>query len=426
MTILSTITTYLPDFIINVILPETFRWVVFLAIIWVPAVLVEYAWEKWLEYVRAANAAKSKKVLLEIKLPRETFKSPKAMELVLNTLHVPSDGTWYKQYWEGGSRPQYSLEIVSIEGSVKFMIWLEDSRKAHLMAALYSQYPGIEIHEREDYAMKVDFDPKQTKVWAVNMKLTKPDPYPIKTYVDYGLDKDPKEEFKVDPLVPGLEWLGSVGKDQQVWIQIIIRAHKKEKKHHRLFSKEQDAWKEEAEKIISEDLLKRDPKTKAAALVDDEGGTLKAVLSEGEKEVIAALGRSLSKPAFDVGIRAVYLSTKPEAFIKGFGPGGVSGMFKHFNTENLNGIVPNGDSWMGSISFPWQDYKDIRLNKFSKAALQAYRRRGFFFAPYYSKPFVLNTEELATVYHFPGSVAGVPSLDRIPSKRAEAPANLPV
>ena len=59
-------------------------------------------------------------------------------------------------------------------------------------------------------------------------------------------------------------------------------------------------------------------------------------------------------------------------------------------------------------------------------AITAYRRRGYFHAPYYSKPLILNTEELATVYHFPGSVAGTPTIERIPSKRAEAPSNLPI
>jgi hypothetical protein len=40
-------------------------------------------------------------------------------------------------------------------------------------------------------------------------------------------------------------------------------------------------------------------------------------------------------------------------------------------------------------------------------------------------PSVMTTEELATIYHFPGKVATTPTLGRIPSKRAEAPANLP-
>jgi hypothetical protein len=40
--------------------------------------------------------------------------------------------------------------------------------------------------------------------------------------------------------------------------------------------------------------------------------------------------------------------------------------------------------------------------------------------------FILNTEELATLYHFPGQVAATPSFKRISSTKAEAPTNLPI
>jgi hypothetical protein len=39
---------------------------------------------------------------------------------------------------------------------------------------------------------------------------------------------------------------------------------------------------------------------------------------------------------------------------------------------------------------------------------------------------VLNAEELATMYHFPGSVASTPGIERVASKKAEAPINLPL
>jgi hypothetical protein len=421
----SNILQFIPEFLLGTVIPEVFNWIVFLSVIWVPIVLAEVAWETWITYVRTDWYSKIKKVVLEVKLPRETLKSPAAMELVLNSIHNSSDGNWYKMYWDGEFRPYYSLELVSIEGQVKFMIWTEDRRKGGIMSALYSQYPGIEIHEREDYAEKVQFDPKNTKIWSADMKLTKPDAYPIKTYVDWGLDRDPKEEFKVDPLVPVLEWLGTVGPHQQVWIQFIVRAHKEEKKHHLFLSDKEDSWKKSAQEVVNE-IMMRDPESKAVMAEDKSGKQVRPVMSEDEKEIITAISRSISKPPFDVGIRALYIATKKEAFNPPFGTGGIISSFKQFSSQNLNGIVPNGDTWTAQFSFPWQDYKSIRKNYYSKAVLEAYRTRGFFYAPYYSKPMVLNTEELATMFHFPGSVAAVPTLERIPSKRADAPANLPI
>ncbi|OHB13689.1 MAG: hypothetical protein A2Y49_02110 [Candidatus Zambryskibacteria bacterium RIFCSPLOWO2_12_39_8] len=58
--------------------------------------------------------------------------------------------------------------------------------------------------------------------------------------------------------------------------------------------------------------------------------------------------------------------------------------------------------------------------------LDAYKRREYFFKPYKRKHFVLNTEELATLFHFPGQVSTTPTFTRIESKKAEAPANLPI
>ena len=40
--------------------------------------------------------------------------------------------------------------------------------------------------------------------------------------------------------------------------------------------------------------------------------------------------------------------------------------------------------------------------------------------------FILNTEELATIYHFPGQTASSPALKRIASTKAEPPVNLPL
>ena len=51
----------------------------------------------------------------------------------------------------------------------------------------------------------------------------------------------------------------------------------------------------------------------------------------------------------------------------------------------------------------------MRRNRFGRLALMAYKRRSFFYTPFKTKPIVLNTEELATIYHFPGSmVAATP------------------
>ena len=399
---------------------------IFISPIILAFVLFTLFWKLWINYIRSDFIFSLKYTLLEIRLPKEMLKSPLSMELVMNALHNTADGNNYSKFWKGEKRPTYSLELISVEGVVKFIIRTEDRRKQGILAALYSQFPGVEIHEIDDYTRGVHFDPKESKLWGIDFELTQPDPYPIKTYVDYGLDKDPKEEFKVDPMTPMIEFLGSVGANQQVWIQIIIRAHTKEQRKPGHLWKKTDAYKDEAIKTINE-IMKRDPKSKTSNVIDEETGrTGVPIVTKGETELVSAIERNMGKFAFDVGIRAIYIGKK-EFFDKVSGAGGVVSSFKHFSTENFNGFKPNGRKWSLKFSgVPWEDYKNIRQNKQCQLILDAYKRRSYFYDPYISKPLILSTEELATIFHFPGQVAGTPNLNRIPSKKSQAPSNLPI
>jgi hypothetical protein len=49
-----------------------------------------------------------------------------------------------------------------------------------------------------------------------------------------------------------------------------------------------------------------------------------------------------------------------------------------------------------------------------------------FFPSNKPKLFVLSTEELATIFHFPGMVSEAPSFKRVESKIAKPPSNLPI
>jgi hypothetical protein len=379
----------------------------------------------WVNYVQSKNFLKTKVVLLDIKLPKETIKSPLAMELFLTSLHqTGGEGSWYDKYWHGKTRPWYSLEMVSIEGQIRFYIWTREGQRAFTESSLYAQFPGIEINKVDDYTKSVRFDPKEMNMFACEFKLVKDDSYPIKTYVDYGLDKDPDEEYKVDPLAPLIEFLGSVGFNQQVWIQIIVRAHKKEQPKPGHWWKKTDAWKDRAEAEVNK-IMQRDPKTKVVGKKDAVSGrVIPPTLSKGEQETLAAIERSLTKISFDVGIRALYIAKKD--FFDGANIGGIFGSFKQFSSESLNGFRPNDDKYSRIFSYPWQDWRNIRYNGQMAMALEAYKRRMFFYNPFIGTPFVLNSEELATIFHFPGQVAAAPNLYRVPSKKGQAPSNLPI
>lgn len=412
----------------NAVLGDVVQIVIAVFPIILAVILYNIFWPLWVDYVQSAWIASLKYAVLDIRLPKEMLKSPLAMEVLVNALHNTADGNNFAKFWKGEKRPSYSLEIVSVEGNIKFIMRTEDRRKAGLMSAIYSQFPEVEIQEIPDYTLGVQFDPKETKLYGEEFVFTNPnkvDSYPLKTYVDYGLNKDPKEEFKVDPLTPLLEFMGNMGMNQQVWIQYVIRAHIKEDTASGSFFKKTDGWRDRAKKEIDKIMI-RDPKTKVAGMKDEKTGFTKLPsLSDGETEMVKAIERRMSKQAFDVGIRAIYLAKK-EVFDKPNGIGGIVGGFKHFSSEHLNGLKPAGE-WSAKFKgSPWEDYRNFRQNRTCRLVLEAYKRRSFFYAPFKQGFNVMNGEELATLYHFPGQVSKTPTLTRIPSKKSQSPANLPI
>ncbi len=383
--------------------------------VWLPILLLGMFISIWLKYVRTNAIVKAGGILLEIKLPRDVFKSPAAMEMIITSLFQGGASDYLSTFVKGKYRPWFSLEIVSIEGNVRFFIWTQPRFRQLIESQFYAQYPGVEIYETEDYTKKVFVDPSEMSLVGLTFKLKKPDIYPIKTYIDYGLDKEQEEESKIDPMSSVLEFLGSIKAGEQVWIQILIQAHRKMSvKDDAVFARPD--WTDKAKKEIKK-------KIEDISGGDDEGAGKRAPTS-GEKDVIAALERSLSKLPFEVGIRGFYIARK-DAFDP-IGITGLIGSFRQYGSQSLNEIRIGGGT---GFDYPWQDFRQHRQRAREISLLNAYKLRSFFQIPYkyiMAKPFILTTEEIATIFHLPGKVVGTPTLTKIGSKKSEAPANLPI
>ncbi len=385
------------------------------AYIFLPVFLVYQAIILWVRYVRRKFFASQKYILLEIILPKEVTKSPLGMEIIINHLaQTGGEGTWWDKYVKGKTRPWFSLEIVSIEGNVKFIIWTRAFWKKFIESQIYAQFPDIEIVEIPDYTHSTIFNPTKLTLWGVDFKLNESDALPIKTYINYGLDKNFDDDTSTDPITSLLEFLASVGKGQQIWIQILVRAHKKERFRDGLFAKTD--WKSTAEKMIAE-IIEGGKKRNTSEMSSGILG-----LTKFELEKIEAIQKSQAKVALDCGIRGIYFADKEH--FDAINISGLTSMFKQYSSPSLNGFAPT--RWMAVFSYPWQDFRSIRQNAVRKSILDAYKRRSYFFEPYKTPSFVLNTEALATIFHFPGKVAASPMINRILSKKMSAPTNLPI
>lgn len=412
----------------TVLITNIFDFVITILPIFIPVVLLWLLIKMYIDANRSSFFASQEHVLLEIVPPQDITKSPAGMELFLTALYqTGGEGTWYDKYVLGKVRPWFSLEMVSIGGNVNFYIWTRKGFRRLIESQLYSQFPGIEVTETSDYTMGINYD-GSIELFGAELKLTEADALPIKTYVDYGIDKETEEEFKIDPITPVIETLGSVAPGHQMWIQIIVRAHKKEDIKPGTWNTLQDNWKEGGKEVIKK--IKEDAKVEVG---DGDSKKQQVSMTKGQEKRIEAIERSISKLSFDTGVRMIYLAEK-SVYDSGY-ISAMTGSFKQYNSPDLNSF---GIRWSTSFDYPWQDIGGKKVQVLKDEILEAYKERNYFwrervaFSGIWGKKiidreyFILNIEELATVFHFPGKVASTPSLRRVESKKSTPPANLPI
>jgi hypothetical protein len=126
----------------------------------------------------------------------------------------------------------------------------------------------------------------------------------------------------------------------------------------------------------------------------------KKELSERDKTRVAKAEEKATKLGYRVKIRLVYLGddeTSARLQIQA-----ITGTFKQFNSTNLNG------------------FKMVNAT-FDRSGLDRFENREFF-----DGGFVLNIQELASIWHLPHTNVETPNIVWASSKTAEPPAKLPI
>lgn len=396
--------------------------------VWLPIVLFFLFYEKWMDMVGASFYLNQGRTTLRLRLPQDVFKSPEAMEFVISQIHNTANPDNLMQTYLEGKRPlNFSFEIASIGGEIRFYANVPTKKtKNALESNLYAQYPGIEVIEDPvDYAAEIplDYEKEDFEMMSFHMGKKSDGVLPIKTYIDYGLDKMPKEEEKVDPITPMIEVLASIKPYERVFVQIIAKSFRKDSfKNGQLTVSEGPDWTAGAAETINK-IMNRDGKKKTplGAKDLDEGGQM-AMLTMGERDTIAAIERNMGKYAYNTSIRWIYVTKKGK-----FNGDFINPMIRSFSQYDMIGRNSIGVRWRTDFG-----YKNIipggkrkALDALKKQELKEYRMRIFYPKNGIGGPKIFTTEELATMFHMPGKVALTPTLDRVPSVRGEAPANLP-
>lgn len=382
----------------------------------------------WRLYVQEVQKAGNPPVILEIKIPAQLRRWPQAMEQVFFALHAfrNSASSFKEKWWDGEFTWWYSFEIISVGGDIYFYVWLPQNRRNAFEAALYAQYPDINITQVEDYVSLLPQTYEQLsrqnyELFGNELILEKADVYPIRTYTAF---ESPEEEKSLDPMAALIEALARAKAGEHIWIQVVIRPMTN------------DSWKKRGEQEIRK--LKKEW-TAASVIKTEESKSVMTERTPGETEVIKAIERNIEKPGFETIVRYIYIAPK-EVFDSGGIRRSILAAFNQYASERLNRFKNNTSSW--TLVDPWswpfifaKKRERARKELMYKKYRQRYIRPETFWtrlaesgiSGINAKWYVLNTEELATIYHYPTHlVVTAPFVRSIGARSVGPPAGIAI
>ena len=407
----------------------------------VPAALTYVGIDSWVRFIRNKFWESIEYTHIAINVPEELEKSPMVMEQIfISMFGMQAGGTWSDKFWRGRQQLFLSLEYVGIGGHLRFVIRTPTPLRDFVEAQIYAEYPEAEIVEVEDYTQNLTWEQvdRDYDYFAAELTNTKADPYPIKTYMDFehGLTQQ-----ILDPVSLIAESMVGLNPGENVWIQILVAPAKSDWVDeslalvNKLMKRPDDEAKilpkvPGVDKFLEEftSIISRAPE--ALAKPPESEGPLRAGLEEspeyremfitspGERTTLEAIERSYGKPGFKTKIRFIYAAPKGQSRADSV-VASLFGIFWQFGTQDLNGFMPHKKFWTKIDYFlPKTRTRARGRNLFRNMQARDFVRG--------AKPFILTSEELATVYHFPSIDVQAPQMERIDSRKGAAPANLPV
>lgn len=374
----------------------------------------------------------NKFVLLAIDIPKEHEQTPKAVEGLFSTISgAHANINKVDEYIKGVFQLAFSFEIVSIDGYVQFLVRTPVQYKDVVESAVYSQYPDAEITEVEDYTTwaPVEYPDENYNAWGTEVVLVHDDALPIRTYPAF--EDKVSGEYK-DPLAALLETMSKIHVGEQVWFQIIVRPtgvdwiKKSEAMVYKIAGKKVAPskgnkatqtidWLTNTIDNVGEFIY---PLWQEVKEKKDDMPSMMLHLTPGEKSTIEAIENKASKIGFDCKMRLVYLSPN-EDFSPNRVISSVFGSLKQFSTLDLNSLKPDAKT-KTSTNYWFTKYRN---KKRKTKIIKAYKGRSTVVG---YKTFILNTEELASLWHFPGIEVKTPLLHRTDTKKSTPPSSLPI
>jgi len=399
--------------------------------------------------------------VLQVRVARENETGPLVAEQIFSSIHgiYTKLGFWRKLF--GATQDKISLEIANIGSHIKFFIAFPAKYKNFIEGQMYAQYPDVEIEEVEDYTitekMEIalgettdesegngiipvkDLPAIQAKkqftnfditknVFGAELSLTDPTIYPIKRYAQF---EDKMARTAVDPIAGVTATLAKLNDpDEQAWVQIVVRPMSD--KWRIIFTKcvkivSKGIWanietlqkayirafttRSKLKRIIFFPVyfifwihgLKAGTKMSFSAGDNNGGDDIDDATSrthERETGNAAAIDKVV-KLLYETNVRIVYMQKQRNKETARVKLQEIAGSFKQFNVPQINGF-------------------QISLYVNGQDVLTRYKNR------FMEDSFVLNVEELATIYHLPNKTVATPNIYWVNSRKLEPPTDLPV
>jgi len=260
-------------------------------------------------------------------------------------------------------QPAISFEIIARAEDIKFYVWAPSEYKDLIEKSIHGAYPDAEIKEVQE----INMFKEEGKVAYKALQLSKPNHYPLKTFKD----------LPTDILASLTSVLAKMGIDEGALIQILI-------------SPAESDWQKTGGKFISD--TKKQESSSESAKYSVSAKTLEAIENK------------VSKAGFETSIRIVTTaSTKEAAKIHldniASSLGQTAGEYNNLGSRKIY----NKGGFMEDLLYRYQPMFHVFKNHVS----------------------ILNTEELATLFHFPNRQITTPHIHWLHSKTAPAPSEIP-
>ncbi len=415
--------------------PEQMLWALFVNFGWIflGIIFLYGAREVWLNYIEEKWSLGHKYVLLAIDIPKGNEQSPKAVENMFTYLGG-AHGTqnFYEKWFEGQYQKSFSYEIVSLEGYTQFLIRTPVEFRNLIESSVYSQYPDAEISEVDDYTENVpkSYPDNEWDLFGAEFILQDSWYLPIRTYQDFEHQMGPSETQFKDPMATLMDLCGSLRQGEQLWFQIIVQPTgfdwvkeaaeaadklmgRKKKAKQGIAIKSLEAIGNASEIIypIWQDIDSSSKKEEKPKTMLD--------LTPKEKEQVEGIFMKATKLGFNSKIRVVYMARK-EVMDKAKVFNGFVGYIKQFGALGMNSFKPDVKKTMTKTVYFRRKPRLIRKkrNLFNNYINRSTNGRDMY---------LLNIEELATLWHFPIEAnVKSPLVQKAPGRKADAPSSLPI